>query len=244
MTTIRPPRPRRSTARPSGFRTLAALVAVLTLAVLGARPLSAAPQGGDSTVDDSGVSMAGGFPTTFPSCFDCSGQVNIWLLNQTDAPVTFTFGTEQRQVCASNRFETTRGSTQSATAPPLAPGQFGAISMSTGACGGVESGTIRPESRMGSFTLGLLDEAQFEFGVVWIADSNFDYFDWNGDYTGDGDTGGMYMYDCSSDALLGAGEQSGGGGVDYDSDSYMCFVVQDGAFDASTITATPSSGTP
>ncbi|MFV0317212.1 MAG: hypothetical protein ACK5O2_09670 [Microthrixaceae bacterium] len=222
---------------------IGALASILVVTFAGPGPVSAAPRDGESEAGNIatniGTALTGGFDTSFPSCSSCSGQLNIWLYNQTDSPVTFTFGTEQRWSCAGNTFRNTRGSSQSGTSPPLAPNQFGAVAMTTGTCAGPGGATIDPKSGMGSFTLGQLGSAQFKFGVSWSAGSNFENFEWKGDYTGDGDTGGVYMYNCGSESLLGAGDPGGGDDYNFDNGTYACFVVQDGAF-SPDVPPTPS----
>lgn len=159
------------------------------------------------------------------------GTVNVFVLNNTSQDVTLTASTNNNANCPANLWVNSAGSGTGGTSPPLPPGQTGEIQMTSSVCGG-SLGTFMPVSSDGAFTIGLYGSAQFKFASDWTANGNFENFLFEGGYTGGGNTGGLYEYNCGNGQLLGSGSPGTSVRYEYAYGTDVCFVAEPGGYTA------------
>lgn len=175
---------------------------------------------------------------------DQGGQLDVFITNQTSSTINVNWLAQNSGSCAGNTWmyyntawdapgnhtipetEYPAVSDGSATVAPGATGWISAWS-STSGC------SSNPQTSMGTWLIGLVGAAQFEFGANYVkgGTSPADYT-WTQSYTGGGNTGGMYMYNCGDGTLMGGGKGSQGANYTYSYGSNVCLVVQDGGFNS------------
>lgn len=166
----------------------------------------------------------------FPPPQNGWGGVTVNILNQTPQSITLTAATNNDKDCAgANTWVNSAGVGSGGTSQPLPPGESGQVQMETHVCNG-ETGTIEPSSGDGAFSLGLYGAAQFEFAIDWSFNGNFNDFHFEQGYTGGGDTGGLYQYNCGNGQLIGSGNGGPGGGYEYANETTVCFVAETGSY--------------
>lgn len=166
-------------------------------------------------------------PIPTPNIPSSAGYAVVNVLNQTSSPVALNWLANNDKNCATNSFwvQDAYVSSGSSTLPP---GQSGAIGMYTSSCG-----SFVQKTSDSTFLMGIVGAAQFELGVSAPGlDGNFKAFTWSQDYSGEGNTMGLYMYNCGNGQLFGGGKDSSGTDFDYPNNSNICFVAQDGPYHA------------
>ena len=163
-----------------------------------------------------------------------SGTVALQITNQTSGPVPINWLAQNMSPCETNTFSWPGGSSTDG-ASTLQAGQSGVIDMYTSSCPGV---TGQRQMEVRPFRIGIVGQSQFQFSVNvdWVGTGtaiDFANFAWEQDYTAGGNTGNMYQYNCGSGQLLGGGSgNDNGANYDYTNGTSVCFVIQDGAFNA------------
>lgn len=153
-----------------------------------------------------------------------AGTANVLFTNHGSDPVTFTAGTKNHRDCPSNNWWYGGNFFESLATDPLDAGAGGSMVMGTNICGS-QAGTLMPASGDGVFAVGIEGWAAFEFATDWTMAGNFEYFHWEGGYTGGGDTGGLVMYNCGNGQVLGSGKGSATVSFDYADGTTVCFRI-------------------
>ncbi len=168
--------------------------------------------------------------------------VNVYVTNQTSNPVNIGYVANNVKQCATETWQWPGGSTTNGQSI-LQPGQSGTIQISAATC--PQDGNYPVPNGADAFTIGIVGYSQFVLmaamgggdssSLIWQPQGN----PVNDGFTGAGNSGGMYMYNCGNGQLFGGtnantsrGSQPGSN-YNYGNDSAMCFTVQSGAFNSS-----------